>query len=155
MIKIKCGTCGTSQGYMTPSSGELSLPASEEARLVARGVADYVTRPVIGDHDAAATPPDGGDDGGAGENTPDMEVPAEGLEAPGGNGIGHLDEEQLLTMKLVDLKALAEDMGIDTSGLKSKADYAKAIAAVEVEPGELCTKDGEDLPDLGAEDPVI
>lgn len=48
---------------------------------------------------------------------------------------GHLDEAELAEMKLDDLKRLASDMGVDTRGLKSKADYAKAIAAVEVTPG--------------------
>ena len=48
MIRIICGTCGTSKGYMTEADGELTLPAAEEKRLVARGVAKYVTKPVIG-----------------------------------------------------------------------------------------------------------
>lgn len=49
--------------------------------------------------------------------------------------VGHLDEAELAEMKFDDLKRLAADMGVDTKGLKSKADYAKAIAAVEVTPG--------------------
>lgn len=48
MIRIKCGTCGTSKGYKTQADGAFSLPISEEARLVSRGVADYVTTPIIG-----------------------------------------------------------------------------------------------------------
>ena len=36
MIRIKSGTCGTSQGYMTSADGELVLPAAEEKRLVSR-----------------------------------------------------------------------------------------------------------------------
>ena len=48
---------------------------------------------------------------------------------------GHLDKGQLDSMKLADLKKLAEDMGIDTKGLKSKADFVAAIAAEEVEAG--------------------
>lgn len=47
---------------------------------------------------------------------------------------GHLDEATLLTYKLEQLKTLATDMGIDTTGLKTKADYAAVIAAVEVTP---------------------
>lgn len=47
MIKIKCGTCGTSQGYVTAADGELRLSADEEKRLVSRGVAEYVTKPII------------------------------------------------------------------------------------------------------------
>lgn len=53
MIRIICGTCGTSKGYKTAADGELTLPAAEEKRLVARGVAEYVTRPVIGTDDTA------------------------------------------------------------------------------------------------------
>ena len=47
MIYITCGTCGTSQGYKNKNDGAITLPAAEERRLVARGVAEYVTRPVI------------------------------------------------------------------------------------------------------------
>ena len=54
---------------------------------------------------------------------------------------GHLGETDLSNMKLDDLKRLAADMGVDTKGLKSKADYAKAIAAVEVMPDS--ESDGE------------
>ena len=49
--------------------------------------------------------------------------------------VGHLDEAELAEMKFDELKQLAADMGVDTKGLKSKADYAKAIAAVPVTPG--------------------
>lgn len=61
--------------------------------------------------------------------------------------VGHLDEAELAEMKFDDLKRLAADMGVDTKGLKSKADYAKAIAAVEVTPGTE-----EDGPDAGGEE---
>ena len=54
MIRIICGTCGTSKGYKTEADGNLALPAAEEKRLVARGVAEYVTKPVIGTDDTAA-----------------------------------------------------------------------------------------------------
>lgn len=60
--------------------------------------------------------------------------------------VGHLDEAELTEMKFDDLKRLAADMGVDTKGLKSKADYAKAIAAVEVTPGT------EDDMEAGRED---
>lgn len=46
---------------------------------------------------------------------------------------GHLDAEELKQMKLADLKAVAEDMGLDASKCKTKADYAAMIAAEEVE----------------------
>ena len=46
---------------------------------------------------------------------------------------GHLDFDQLKKMGKDELKDLAEKMGVDTTGLKTKEDYAKAIAAVECE----------------------
>lgn len=54
---------------------------------------------------------------------------------------GHLDKGQLDGMKLADFKKLAEDMGIDTKGLKSKADFVAAIAAEEVEAGGIVDPD--------------
>ena len=60
----------------------------------------------------------------------------------------HLDKEQLESMKFDDLKKLAEDMGIDTKGLKKKAELVEAISAVEVIPGE-----GENEVDYGEDEP--
>lgn len=54
---------------------------------------------------------------------------------------GHLDKGQLDGMKLADLKKLAEDMGIDTKSLKSKADFVAAIAAEEFEAGGIIDPD--------------
>ncbi len=48
----------------------------------------------------------------------------------------HLDEEQLQSMTLAQLKDLAAEMEVSTTGLKYKADYVAAIAAVSIEPGE-------------------
>lgn len=55
MIKIISGTVSTSKGLKTSRSGELTLPAAEEARLVRRGVAAYAVRPVTGEQPAAET----------------------------------------------------------------------------------------------------
>ena len=54
---------------------------------------------------------------------------------PAGNMVkGHLDYDQLIKdFKLDELKDLAAKMEIDTTGLRTKDDYAKAICAVEVE----------------------
>lgn len=55
--------------------------------------------------------------------------------AGGGQTItGHLDRGQLEEMKMDDLKRLAEDMGIETKGLK-KAQLIEAIAGEEVTVG--------------------
>lgn len=46
---------------------------------------------------------------------------------------GHLSREQLESMKVSDLKKLAEAMGIDASGIEKKAELVEAISAEEVE----------------------
>ena len=108
MIRIICGTCETVLGYKTRADGELTLPAAQEKRLVERGVAEYVTRPVINDTDntfgeiagdalrriygtfsedtasGADSPVDGGDGGGAGIDPASDTPPVEGMENGGG-----------------------------------------------------------------------
>lgn len=61
----------------------------------------------------------------------------------------HLDTAQLEEMKVDDLKKLATDMGIDTTGFKRKADYVEAIAAVEVTPGPEINEEEENEVDYG------
>jgi len=46
--------------------------------------------------------------------------------------IGCIDKTQLEDMKIDDLKRLAEEIGIDTTGFKKKADYVEAIASEEI-----------------------
>lgn len=150
MIQIKCGTCGTSQGYKTPKDGAISLPISEEARLVSRGVADYVTRPIIGTVPSVATPAGGEEADGAGVDLPD------GVEGAEGEEIARLDPEQLKELTNAKLRKLAEDMGIDTTKLKTKPQLIAAIANVPLESAipEDDEDDGEEPPELGAEEPV-
>jgi hypothetical protein len=47
---------------------------------------------------------------------------------------GNLDTAQFENLKLEDLKRLAEDMGLDPSAYKKKADLIEAISSVEVTP---------------------
>ena len=47
---------------------------------------------------------------------------------------GNLDTAQFESMKLEDLKRLAEDIGLDPSAYKKKADLIEAISSVEVTP---------------------
>ena len=49
----------------------------------------------------------------------------------------HLDREQLEVMRLDDLKKLAEDMEIDTSGLKKKSDFINAITSDDENVNEI------------------
>lgn len=46
---------------------------------------------------------------------------------------GHLDPDQLSTMKKSDLEKLAEQLGIDISGAKNNRERAELIAAVPVQ----------------------
>lgn len=66
----------------------------------------------------------------------------------------HLDPAQLEEMKVDDLKQLAADMGVDTTGFKKKADYVAAIAAVEVIPGPETDEEGNEA-DFGEGSPTM
>ena len=46
---------------------------------------------------------------------------------------GHLDAEQLATMKKADLEKLADQLGVDISGAKNNKERAELIAAVPVQ----------------------
>lgn len=46
---------------------------------------------------------------------------------------GHLDAEQLATMKKAELEQLAADLGVDISGTKNNRERAELIAAVPVQ----------------------
>lgn len=137
MIRITSGTVRTSQGLKTSKDKPFALPPEEEQRFIDRKVAArvYAETPAEG----VATPPVAPEGDGVGVNSSEEKPGTEGEETA-----GNLDVEQLKKMKLDDLKQLAEDMGIDTTGLRTKDDYAKAIAAVEVVVE----------PDLTVEDPV-
>lgn len=168
MIRIICGTCGTSDGYKTATDGELTLPATEEERLVARGVAEYVTRPIMSPASDADSPVEDGGGGGAGIDSSDEDPPVERLEN-GGSDIpprglpdsaetvdiidGHFDRESLLKLSRPQMETLARDLGVDVSKCKNKGDIADLLVEVEVEaPAEA---DSETPPELGAEAPVV
>ena len=46
---------------------------------------------------------------------------------------GHLDAEQLATMKKADLEKLADQLGVDISGAKNNKERAELIAAVPIQ----------------------
>lgn len=46
---------------------------------------------------------------------------------------GHMDAEQLATMKKADLEKLADQLGVDISGAKNNKERAELIAAVPVQ----------------------
>lgn len=73
-------------------------------------------------------------------------IPSKGHAAP---TTGTLDAEQLSAMTTDNLRQLAADMGIDTAGLKRKADIIAAIIAVEVTPGEETPAEDDNEADYG------
>lgn len=82
-------------------------------------------------------------------DTPDQDEPAEGEET------AHLDPEQLKELTNAKLKELAEEMGIDTAKLKTKAQLIAAITDVPLEDAISGEEDDEGAPaGLGAEGPV-
>lgn len=137
MIKIISGTVRTSQGLKTSKDKPFALPPEEEQRFIDRKVAARVFLEEI--VEPVATAADRSKDNGEDDTASDQNAAQEGEEAS-----ANLDVDQLKTMKLDDLKKLAKDMGVDTTGLRSREDYAKAIAAVDVVVE----------PDLTAEDVV-
>lgn len=169
MIRIKCGTCGTSQGYKTAADGKLTLPREEEARLVARGVADYVTKPILNAASGAGAPAGETVESGKGVTPPIEENVSPNAEKVGSgeppikDGIalndeldivdGHIAKGSLLRLSRSDLEGLAADLGIDIRKCKNKGEIAELISAVELDLAE--TADEEDAPELGAEGPVV
>lgn len=142
MIKITSGTVRTSQGLKTSKDKPFALPPEEEQRFIDRKVAArvYQEAPL----EPVATPPVAPEGEGVDVNSSEEKPGAEGEETA-----GNLNADQLKTMRLDELKQMAKNMGIDTTGLRSKEDYAKALAVAKA-----VVEDLEDLPNLSAEDPV-
>ena len=154
-VKITNGLYGyRPEGAKHPrpvSAGGLCVVTdTEAARLASLGVG--VVLEDIPEEDttgAVATPVEGEDDEGAGVDTPDQDEPSEGEET------AHLDPEQLKELTNAKLKELAEEMGIDTAKLKTKAQLIAAITDVPLEDAISGEEDDEGAPaGLGAEGPV-
>lgn len=161
MIKITCGTCGTSKGFKTSGDGEFTLSADEEKRLVSRGVAEYVTRPIIGADSGVATPTVPHSEGGGGNNTPDQaggqKMALDGLEIPDVLDIvdGHFTVESLGALTNKALAQLSTDLGLeDAKACKNKADYVALLSSVELEMPDQDEGDDDEPPTPGAELPV-
>ena len=157
MIYIKCGTCGTSQGYKTAADGRLSLPQAEEARLVARGVAEYVTAPVFSAVSAAGAPAEDAKGNSPGVTLPDGGNAAEGAEDTEdaeGSSIPAYDAD----MRADYLRSLLKQFEIPCRAGMSKAEMVAALDAVFKPAGEGDGADaegGEVPPELDAEGPVV
>ncbi len=150
-VKIISGTYGCKiKGRIVPkdlTSEPFELEDAEAERLVSLGVAEIITEGVAtGGNGKETNPPS--------VNPADDENGSNG-ENEGENDItGHLDAEQLEEMTIKELKALAEDMGIDTGKFKAKAEFIRAILPVEV-PAPADDENGENPPDISTEAPVI
>ena len=141
---------GAKHPQPAPAGSLCIVTDAEAARLASIGVG--VVLEDIPEEDttgAVATPVEGEDDDGAGVDTPDQDEPAEGEET------AHLDPEQLKELTNAKLKELAEEMGIDTAKLKTKAQLIAAITDVPLEDAISGEGDDEGAPaGLGAEGPV-
>ena len=154
-VKITNGLYGyRPEGAKHPqpvSAGGLCVVTdTEAARLASLGVG--VVLEDIPEEDttgAVATPVEDEDDEGAGVDTPGQDEPAEGEET------ARLDPEQLKELTNAKLKELAEEMGIDTAKLKTKAQLIAAITDGPLEDAISGEEDDEGAPaGLGAEGPV-
>ena len=153
-VKITSGLYGyRPEGAKHPRpvpAGSLCIVTDKEAtRLVSIGVG--VVLEDIPEEDTAgavATPAEDDDGAVAGVDTANQGEPAGGAEA------AHLDPEQLKELTNAKLKELADDMGIDTSKLKTKAQLIAAITDIPLEDAIPEEGDGENPPELGAEGPV-
>ena len=153
-IKIINGTYGhRPEGALHPrpvAAGEVcDVPESEAMRLVKLGVAVIVAPATV------ATACKASESVGAGVTLPDAETPMQGL-APG-DVVDIVDQnftaESLARMNRTDLDSLAENLGLDVSGCKTKADVIAELVKVDIDPPE--PGDDEGVPEIGAESPVV
>ena len=143
MIKIVNGVYGyvDKHGFVRPkdcNSEPFVTSPEQEARLVKLGVAEYVDEP---------------------EKAEPVNEPAQVQSPEIGEEAAHLDPDQLKELTNAELKAMAEDMGIDTAKLKTKAQLIAAITEVPLEDAiaedDDGVDDGEAPPVLTPEAPVV
>lgn len=75
------------------------------------------------------------------------ENPSTWVNAPEEPSDGETEDIDLNTLSYNQLKAMAQEMGIETGKIKSKAGMIDAITAVQMDPGD-------DLPDLAPQDVI-
>ncbi len=147
LIKIVNGTYGhrptlangTKSPYIVPvkpNSPPIDVEEDEARRLISIGVAIAVK-----DETAPAAPAKVSPNGNTEAKAQAPEEPAEATVT------GYLDAEQLKEMSFDELKALAKDMGIAITGIRSKAGLIEAITAVEAEAGGEPVLDVQDVID--------
>ncbi len=150
-VKIISGTYGCKiKGRIVPkdhTSEPFELEDVEAKRIVSLGIAEIITEDVAtSGNGEEVVPPT--------VNPSDDENSSNGENEGENDMVVHLDAEQLKEMTIKELKALAEDMGIDTSKMKVKDDYIQAIVSEEVSvPSD--DENGETPPDVSPEAPVV
>ena len=137
MIKIVKGVYGyvDKHGFVRPkdcNSEPFVTSPEQEARLVKLGVAEYVGEP---------------------EKVSAVNEPAQVQSSEISEEVSHLDPDQLKELTNAELKKMAEEMSIDTSKLKTKAQLIEAITAVDVVPGS--DEDSEGVEDDGEAPPAF
>lgn len=137
MIRMISGSTRIGKRIYTPVDGCFEATPEVEERLVTQKVAVFVPEKHAED---VATPPAGSDDDQTGNGSAAL---GNGAEA------GYLAPEQLSALTCDRLRALAEDMGISTGKLKTKAQLIDAIISKPVVPGN------DAPPTLSAEPPVV
>jgi len=152
MIHMISGATRIGSRIVTPSDPPFDATPEIEARLVRSGNAEYVCDTPV------ATPV---------ESLPDMrECETMGEEENGAKVACApcLDPEQLKELTNAMLRKLAEDMEIDCTKLRTKAQLIAAICnapledCIEESPEEAedeACDDGEAPPELDAEEPVL
>ena len=155
-IKIVSGAYGyhpagaASVKLITAESGPIDVSDTEAARLVRMNVAVIVSETDDAAQEArdkaVATAAETSADTAPCVNMDETESAAEGQETP------RLDAEQLKELTNAKLRELAEDMGIDCSKLRTKA---QLIAAICDEPLEDCIVEADEPPVLEAGVPVV
>lgn len=133
MIVIKCGTYGAKDGMKRAGDGPFSLSEKEEARLVERGVAEYVAcanAPQLIGFDE--TPPGGGEV---------AETESASSDEPLNFG----------AMTAKKLRELGSELGLSFPVTMSKEKMIEAIEAAIAEPDEEePDAEGEEEPDEAA-----
>lgn len=148
MIEIISGCTRIGNRIVSAADGPFITEPEIEKRLVELGVARYL--------DAATSPSFAAPDKGAetSASTGQPENAAEGEKTVS----ARLATEQLKTMKNLQLKKLAKDMGIDVTDLRTNAELIEAITSVDVEIDACEDTDGDDedaAPVLTPEDIVV
>lgn len=124
----------TSDGLATPGC-VVKVDEKLGKRLVQSGAAVEAARPATLGAAAAPLP------SFPGEN------PSKGVNAPEGPSEGETEDIDLNTLSYNQLKAMAQETGIETGKIRSKSGMIDAITAAQMNPGD-------DLPDLTPMDMV-